>query len=335
MRVTLRRGFTLIELLVVIAIIAVLVGLLLPAVQKVRESAYRAQCANNLKQIGLAFHDYHDTYNALPPARLDYDGGVTWAVIIMPYIEQANFYNQWDLHEWYYVHPPELRKHQLPIYYCPSRRNASDLNAGISKQGDVPDTWSWSGKPPVAPDNTGGSFFGATGDYAVSVGDNKDDGIYNTEKATGAVIMWAPEDNTKIWDPANGRNKPPARIKQWTSRTRFANIDDGLSNTLLAGEKHVPLMKTGPSAFGQEQYGDGSIYNGDPENQNAARVAGNGIPLAVSPTSAFNRQFGSYHPGVCQFVMCDGSVRALPLSISQLALSRLSNRHDGQPIPDY
>jgi prepilin-type N-terminal cleavage/methylation domain-containing protein len=340
MHATRRRGFTLIELLVVIAIIAVLVGLLLPAVQKVRESANRTQCGNNLKQIGLAFHSYHDTYAALPPARLDYDGGVSWAVLIMPFIEQGNFYNQWDVHEWYYVHPAEIRKHQLSIYYCPSRRRGSDIN--ISKQGDTPDTWPWT--PKVPPDNTGtGSFFGATGDYAASDGDNGDDGIYNTEKATGAIITWTPETDSKgnhpYWDPANKRNVPPARMLHWTSRTRFGNIDDGLSNTLLAGEKHVPLLKTGnyygPPAFGQEQYGDGSIYNGDPENQNAARVAGKGHPLALSPKVAYNRQFGSFHPDIVQFVMCDGSVRALPVSVSELVLSRLSNRHDGQPIPDY
>jgi hypothetical protein len=102
----------------------------------------------------------------------------------------------------------------------------------------------------------------------------------------------------------------------------------------LVGEKHVPLLKAG-SAFGHEEFGDGSIYNGDPENQNAARAAGKGTPLAISPHAAFLRQFGSYHPDICQFVMCDGSVRALPVSIGQLVLSRLANRHDGQPIPDY
>jgi prepilin-type N-terminal cleavage/methylation domain-containing protein len=324
-----RRGFTLIELLVVIAIIAVLIGLLLPAVQKVREAADRSQCANNLKQIGLAMHNYHDTYRALPPARLDYDGGVTWAVLILPYIEQVNFYNQWDLHEWYYVHKSEIRRIQVPVYYCPSRRLASGVN--VSKQGDTPDTWPWPNKAPIPPD-TGSSWFGATGDYAVSDGDNGTDGIYNTELATGAIITWTPQVDT-IWDPT--RSKPPCRIKQWTSRTKFATIDDGLSNTFLAGEKHVPLVKTGPSAFGQEQYGDGSIYNGDPENQNAARVAGKGHPLAISPSVAYNRQFGSYHPGICQFVMCDGSVRGVPISVSELVLSRLSNRHDGQPVPDY
>jgi prepilin-type N-terminal cleavage/methylation domain-containing protein len=325
-----RRGFTLIELLVVIAIIAILVGLLLPAVQKVREAANRTQCSNNLKQIGLAMHNYHDTYSFLPPARLDYDGGVSWAVIILPYIEQGTFYNQWDLHEWYYVHKPEIRKHQVPIYYCPSRRRASDIN--VSKQGDTPDTWPWSHTPPIPPEQ-GSSFFGATGDYACSDGDNGTDGIFNTEKATGAIITWTPENNAKIWDPA--RSVPPSRIKQWTSRTKFANIDDWLSNTFMVGEKHLPLFQSGPSTFGQEQYGDGSIYNGDPENQNAARVAGIGYPLALSPKVAYNRQFGSWHVNVCQFVMCDGSVTAIPTSVSQLVLSRLANRSDGKPIPDY
>ena len=325
MRSCYRHAFTLIELLVVIAIIGVLVGLLLPAVQKVREAANRSQCANNLKQLGLAMHDYHDTYNALPPARLDYHGGVTWAVLILPFLEQDSFYNAWDPHEWYYVHPAEVRHHQISIFYCPSRRRATDIN--LSVQGDTPDTWPWSKKPPIPPD-AGSSWFGATGDYAVSNGDDVRPNYFNTQLATGAVIMWTAEIPSKIWAPA--RSTPPARIKQWTSRTSWKAIDDGLSNTLLAGEKHVRL-----GYLGREDNGDGSIYNGDPENQNAARVAGKGVPLASSPNVAYNRQFGSYHPDVCQFVMCDGSVMALAVSVSELVLSRLSNRHDGQPIPDY
>src|SRR5262245_39235333 len=103
-----RRAFTLIELLVVIAIIAVLIGLLLPAVQKVREAASRAQCSNHLKQIALGCHTYHDAYGTLPPGRLDHRGGVTWAVLLLPFIEQDTFYKQWDITHLYYDQGPNV-----------------------------------------------------------------------------------------------------------------------------------------------------------------------------------------------------------------------------------
>src|ERR1700687_4843028 len=92
-----RRGFTLIELLVVIAIIAILIALLIPAVQKVRESAQRLQCQNNLKQIGLGCLNYHDSNQVLPPVRISNGNGwATWFVLIMPYLEQGNISLNWN-----------------------------------------------------------------------------------------------------------------------------------------------------------------------------------------------------------------------------------------------
>jgi prepilin-type N-terminal cleavage/methylation domain-containing protein len=313
-----RRGFTLIELLVVIAIIGILIALLLPAVQKVREAANRIKCANNLKQIGLAFHNYHDANNVIPPGRLDPDGGVTWAILILPYVEQDNFYQQWDVKKWYYLHPEVVRKTQVKLYYCPSRRAGSPDS--VSNQGEYPDM-PWSGDdPPYMP-----PYYGALGDYAGCAGDNSAGNAFNTATANGAVIL-ADYKHEAI----HGDGKSPFYVTDTKSKTRFENITDGLSNTLFVGEKHVPLGK-----FGREDNGDGSLYNGDPLNENAARIAGPGYPLARAPDEVYRINFGSYHPGVCQFVLGDGSVRPLPTSISGTTLGLLAVRNDGQSIPDY
>jgi prepilin-type N-terminal cleavage/methylation domain-containing protein/prepilin-type processing-associated H-X9-DG protein len=321
-----RGAFTLVELLVVIAIIGVLVALLLPAVQMARESARRMQCSNNLKQQPLAAHSYHDIHNVLPPGRLDHRGAITWAVQLLPYLEQDNFFKQWDITRLYYDQGPNvtagdaIRRTSVKTYRCPSR---SRQGGGISITGDTPDTpFSGARSPPDY-------YTGAVSDYAACIGNDttpESSGIAG-EGGNGAfsvaLIPW-------IYVRPVVSGGPPGILGPQKSMTRFGNITDGLSNTLFFGEKHVRNNQFGNG----NSEGDGSVYNGD-ILAFACRPAGRFNPLALGPNERFRTQFGSYHPGVCQFAFGDGSVRAIAVNISPTILDVLAIRDDGTPIPNF
>jgi prepilin-type N-terminal cleavage/methylation domain-containing protein/prepilin-type processing-associated H-X9-DG protein len=307
-----RVGFTLIELLVVIAIIAVLIGLLLPAVQKVREAAARMQCANNLKQIGLAAHAYHDARQTLPPSwlggnkvgatgpALDPDGWATWGVLILPYLEQNNIYQLWDLNKLASAQPAAAVQQQLKVYRCPSRPEF------VLSTGDF-----------VA---TGGGLT----DYAGSFGTGADGSASN-----GAIIPVA--NMNQSCEYVGG----VAVLKAgWKGQVTLLGVTDGTSNTLMFGEKHVRPN----SLRGKNE--DRSIFGG--QNNSVRRMVGidgsDARPLSPPNNQSgalANSTFGGPHTGVCQFVFADGSVRAVPLSVDLTTLTALATRAGGEVTPNW
>lgn len=321
-----RRAFTLVELLVVIAIIGVLVGLLLPAVQAAREAARRMQCSNNLKQLGLAAHNFESTLKGLPPLRLA-DNWATWAAIILPYCEQGNVLTLWDIKKRYFQQTPQAVRQNIPFYFCPSRRGVPSTYS----QGDVRNAVT------AFPDTPGG-----LSDYAASCGTvytNYDGAIVECIR-NGPPTIIVNSVTRAIEQDTGARSTLQTIVESWKPRVRFGDITDGTSNTILWGEKHV--RQTQLSGRGEDR----SVFNGDQEIGPVSREAGHVLdargqvvsgserPLAKGPLDAFRPSniFGSYHPGICQFALCDGSVRNISISVDLEVLARLAARNDGKVV---
>jgi prepilin-type N-terminal cleavage/methylation domain-containing protein len=333
------RAFTLIELLVVIAIIAVLIGLLLPAVQKVREAAAGTQCANNLKQMALAVHNHHGTYNFLPTAgdpfyynfnrTLNGNTPCTgaqqswgWMYQILPFLEQANLWS-------YYLpdtNPNDLQFHgdyfilgNMPkTYNCPSRR------MGVLST----DPYPWNGQP-VQVHST--DYAGNGGTYSLGW-DSQTDGTNNTGVFNGVIH-------------ALGSNGALTSTIVGGSPMSFASITDGLSNTMLIGEKAVnraTYMSGTDSDWGDDEgYAIGLAWDNIRYGrmQDALGNPNNPVPDQVAPVPPYggpsdpawpNWHFGSAHPGVFKIALADGSVRNVSFSISLQTQFYLCNRMDGQ-----
>jgi prepilin-type N-terminal cleavage/methylation domain-containing protein/prepilin-type processing-associated H-X9-DG protein len=321
-----RRGFTLIELLVVIAILAVLIGLLLPAVQKVRESAARLKCQNNLKQLALATVHYADTEGAYPPARIverptvvipgvpTPDGYPTWLVRILPYLEQQSAYAQWQLTSPFNDHPADVRSTVQSLFLCPSRRGPQDAVS--------PNT----GGPPLflpCGCNFPGEMVlaGAVTDYAGNHGDLSPGSsglptdFYWGGNGTGLII--------------SSRGVNDGRSPGWVDKVRLADVTDGLSNTALIGEMHVPRGKLSTVPDNGPAYDGGRFYH-------MSRVAGVGVPLAAGPDDyVFGLgvfAFGSWHSAGVGFAFADGHVTTLRPTVDTETLARLCHRSDGLPV---
>lgn len=309
------RGFTLIELLVVIAIIAILIALLLPAVQQAREAARRTQCKSNLKQIGLALHNYHDAHRVLPAGwieRRDYsfvdtasDNGFGWPAFLLPMIDQAPLHSLIDFTEPLYLEPDRdsatpgnqnnetlVATQVIPLYQCPSdvgpgQQNNIDANGNVS----------------IATM--------ATLDYVGCLGTTvvPDNGTYT---GTGEGAFY--------------RN----------STRRFRDFRDGLSNTIVVGERKW----SGVYPAGNPQFGD-AYWAGTPDNwlMDILGTAG------VNMNSGHSPQFSSEHEGGVHFVMGDGAVRFISENIhsyppvlsgpNMATYQKLANLNDGQPIDDF
>ncbi len=292
-----RQGFTLIELLVVIAIIAILIALLLPAVQQAREAARRTQCKNNLKQLGLALHNYHDVYNTFPQGcsvrrtnannsrvQANYESW-GWSASILPMIDQAPLFDQLGvntrtLHEALVValaagtldesFPP------LAAFQCPSDETGPRLQGGMRRDsfdGDamVPNTW----RPPTS------NYPGSTGEIA---GD--------------------------VRAPRQLNHRPPRGIFYTGSKINFRDITDGSSNTFAVGERN---NRCGAGTWMGNRNPDGNGTEGN--DYVLARVR---MPLN-DPINTGNDNctdgFSSAHTGGGQFLLCDGSVRFISENI--------------------
>ncbi|PQO28804.1 DUF1559 domain-containing protein [Blastopirellula marina] len=286
-----RRGFTLVELLVVIAIIGVLIALLLPAVQQAREAARRTQCINNLKQVGLAVHNFHDTNGELPPSRVQYEY-LGWSALLLPFMEQNNLYDQIDLIKKYKDQTTAVQQTSVPGYVCPSRHKEGDLTQVVQA---------------INVNN------GAVWDYATVSGPSGDNSIIRQARKEKGMLVVADGNKDK-----------------YSSQTNFASINDGLTNTIMIGERHVQITKLRDETTGH----DGPILSG--WAYTTMRAAGPDYPLATSVRDDVDGVdylvFGSFHPGTVNFVMGDGSVRPIQVNIDEINLGRLANREDGQVI---
>jgi prepilin-type N-terminal cleavage/methylation domain-containing protein len=304
---TRRGGFTLVELLVVIAIIGILVALLLPAIQAARESGRRTSCSNNLKQIGIALHNYHDTIGVLPFGWSDRGAG--WTTMILPFIEQKNVYDTLDFQEggpgnWDSGSPNQIA--------C-----ETPFSSFICGSAGVPKNVSYNGIARRAPTAYRG--------VASSVAD-ADDG-------SASVVGVSME--TRYLDG----------IFFVCSSIKLANILDGTASTFMVGESAFDhrISQDGQGmdfwSIGSPQIDPCTCTGGTGGTEFSEFCGSTGVPIGarfIPATSGHVKElsFSSYHPGGTQFCRADASVQFVPYGINPTVYRAMGSRDGGEPTPD-
>lgn len=293
-----KSGFTLIELLVVIAIIAILIALLLPAVQQAREAARRSSCKNNLKQWGIALHNYHDTHSVFPPGFFGTGNRMGFHVMLLPFIDQAPLYNQFDFKINYGagVNAP-LREESFALLHCPSF-GRNDVNGNQSQR--TTHYYGVMGAKGIKPDGTA---------YSVSG---------NTTTNHGG---WA----------TNG-------ILYRNSKIKMRDLSDGSTNTFMIGELSWDPQKIAGAGYSNQRrpwtHGTQSVSNDAVcyPCRNMATVM-NSTGYLINSALFNDSSFGSSHVGGCHFLLADGSVRFISENINFATYLAAGSRDDGEVLP--
>jgi prepilin-type N-terminal cleavage/methylation domain-containing protein/prepilin-type processing-associated H-X9-DG protein len=299
-----RRAFTLIELLVVIAIIGILIALLLPAVQKVRDAAARISCSNNLKQIGLALHNYHDTYGTFPPGQHVVGGKyyANWAIMILPYIEQNTLAAQYDNTMPNDAPDNQLVRHTfVKIYTCPVDPNANEILQ--------PETW---------PDR---EVTYMTGSYRAMGGESNDG--FNMWSAPGEIHDNNPNFKGVMHSDGDSGLAPE----------RLTDITDGTSTTLLAGERTTKTHQT-RTTFWADSYNLYSVSGAYPQSGSLFNDY-DACSLVVRDIATCKYGWGSLHEGGINYVFCDGSVHLIPTGIDMNVFVALATIANGEVVPEF
>lgn len=330
-----RRGFTLIELLVVIAIIAILIALLLPAVQQAREAARRTQCKNNLKQLGLAMHNYHDVYNQFPINH--YNAGTPWGnnltvlVGLLPYLDQAPLFNGINFSATtnvtlYPVNGKRLGEYLIPGFSCPSDGESLVATAqNMRRCSYAPSIGAQALKSGVAACN----LATYAGTYPAGMGlDTDNDGEDPFNRGNVRSDFGIGSQISGMF----GRG----RFYGWGASIR--DVTDGTSNTILMGEIRMSCNQFSPT-WGWSWPESLWYATTAPINWNTcAGTAGYGANPCLSDVgNNWNSVFGfkSLHVGGCHFLLTDGSVRFLSQNLDKLTYARLGDRHDGGVVGEF